>query len=821
MKRFSSKVLSWGLAVIMVVALLPIASAPVFAATGNHLALGPCTAMDSNSITLGTKTFMFEPGFTFSSEFIGDFVVLTLRNDRVVHIKRMDVITGTLDDLTGSSTGLIISGNQYTLAPGADLSFLGMGERMFRQEVRCYAYEGQIYFVRFISVVDDVRLSASLSVRGSDPNYELILRVFYDVDRNHIALAGRRIEEILYEFTITAPQGFTFNIGNRNSNTQTWRASDLGVHGVPITLGGNEFRVTIPMVRTGSLPTGPVTVRCRVKTNLGELPEISRQIIFDHQSVTPHPTTDTGTSRKTIRDAQTALSRAQNNTTVVNMWTLNDLFNQSNNRPSKEVDALKRILLTWMSAVSASYDHKDAEDIIKSLCSDWDTHSVFQLPQILGGFRGRFEAFYLDVDVITKFDPQKPERIRFKLNFESYFGPDSGESAKWGAVSWKIITRNSKVPAHYSENYRLLGGFVSASADDFRRIFSELANNAIEDVQQSVATGLLEDIISGVITSRYGKFEKKIFDMTNMARNHSRFRINSPVDIYVYGNDGTLHGSIINNKVSVDAIILMEVNGSEKIFYLVGDERCRIELIGNGAGTMNYTIEEYANGFDVSRKAEFLNVPLTAGKKYTMNISGSQSNTTPFTLQADDGITIRPNNDTNNASSNAPSAWAKDAVDRAIRLGIIPSSLQSAYTRNITRAEFCAIAVSMYEYLSGTEIKERKTFDDTNDINVQKLAGLGIVQGDGMGGFDPNGIFTREMAITLMYNMMLQRGNKFEVSAPNFADANNIASWATSAIGALQKAGIVQGDGTNFSPKQNFTREMSIVTVMNFLDMLE
>ena len=102
-----------------------------------------------------------------------------------------------------------------------------------------------------------------------------------------------------------------------------------------------------------------------------------------------------------------------------------------------------------------------------------------------------------------------------------------------------------------------------------------------------------------------------------------------------------------------------------------------------------------------------------------------------------------------------------------------------------------------------------------------KLAGLGIVRGDGTGNYLPYDVWTREMAITLMYNMMVQLGYEFEPADPNFYDADNITHWALEAVGALQKAGVIQGDASGFNPKDVFTREMGIVLIMNFLEYLK
>lgn len=59
------------------------------------------------------------------------------------------------------------------------------------------------------------------------------------------------------------------------------------------------------------------------------------------------------------------------------------------------------------------------------------------------------------------------------------------------------------------------------------------------------------------------------------------------------------------------------------------------------------------------------------------------------------------------------------------------------YTQPITRAEFCALAAAAYEKMKG-EVAERVEFTDTDDINVEKMAALGIVSGVGDGRFLPH-----------------------------------------------------------------------------------
>jgi len=165
------------------------------------------------------------------------------------------------------------------------------------------------------------------------------------------------------------------------------------------------------------------------------------------------------------------------------------------------------------------------------------------------------------------------------------------------------------------------------------------------------------------------------------------------------------------------------------------------------------------------------------------------------------------------------STWAHDGITQAHGHGLIPQNLQNSFTANATRAEFTAFAVALYEAVTGREITERATFNDTNDINVQKMGGLGVVGGVGNGNFNPNGTITRQEAAVMLSRLIEQIDQPLPIIAPTFADNAQIASWATEAVGQIQAAGIMGGVGNNqFNPTGNFTREQSIITMLRLFD---
>ena len=169
-----------------------------------------------------------------------------------------------------------------------------------------------------------------------------------------------------------------------------------------------------------------------------------------------------------------------------------------------------------------------------------------------------------------------------------------------------------------------------------------------------------------------------------------------------------------------------------------------------------------------------------------------------------------------------PSSWAADQVNAAIAASLVPQSLQLRYTQATTRAEFCALAVALYETVTGREITERQLFSDTNDINVEKMAALDVVNGVGNSNFAPNTELTREQAATMLSRLAAAIGDPLPQHTATFSDNGSIASWALEAVGQMQVTGIMGGVGENmFSPKGPYTREQSIVTIMRLYDILK
>ena len=170
----------------------------------------------------------------------------------------------------------------------------------------------------------------------------------------------------------------------------------------------------------------------------------------------------------------------------------------------------------------------------------------------------------------------------------------------------------------------------------------------------------------------------------------------------------------------------------------------------------------------------------------------------------------------------SPSTWAIAQVSAAINANIVPKDLQSGYTQAITRAEFCALAVALFESIEGKEIGYRIQFIDTSDTNVEKMGAIGVVAGLGDSIFAPDQKITREQAASMLSRLASALGKPMDSQDPTFADNDAVSPWAVDAVGQVQGADIMSGVGDNtFDPLADYTREQSIVTMLRLLDFVK
>lgn len=179
------------------------------------------------------------------------------------------------------------------------------------------------------------------------------------------------------------------------------------------------------------------------------------------------------------------------------------------------------------------------------------------------------------------------------------------------------------------------------------------------------------------------------------------------------------------------------------------------------------------------------------------------------------------------------SPWAQEQIAQAQSEGLIPSILQGKdLTAPISRAEFAAVAVTMYEKLGGDAVGYSSVpFSDQDDIpnpeDVAKAYALGITNGTDNNMFAPNDNITREDLTTMLCRAVKKNGldgwtlendaaYPLDISGVEpYADDADISDYARESVYYMTKIGVVNGMGDNmFMPKASTAGENALIYSM-------
>lgn len=173
-----------------------------------------------------------------------------------------------------------------------------------------------------------------------------------------------------------------------------------------------------------------------------------------------------------------------------------------------------------------------------------------------------------------------------------------------------------------------------------------------------------------------------------------------------------------------------------------------------------------------------------------------------------------------NAQFPCASAWAMDELRQAGKLALLdPLSGLDDWSDDITRAEFCAIAVRFYELVSGESPLPGAPFLDSSDPSVLRAAALGLVGGDGDGNFRPSDPLTREEAATVLCRLCRLIGfTPARLLDGSPSDMDSVSGWAADAVLELYRAEVFRGDELSaFRPSGHFSAEAAAITLYRLL----
>lgn len=164
----------------------------------------------------------------------------------------------------------------------------------------------------------------------------------------------------------------------------------------------------------------------------------------------------------------------------------------------------------------------------------------------------------------------------------------------------------------------------------------------------------------------------------------------------------------------------------------------------------------------------------------------------------------------------AKNHWAKDDIALAYQLGIVGGYEGNIFKPNkpITRAEFATIFANAL----GLEVKETSTsFRDLeghwSKNKVEALRELGIIGGYSDGTFKPDKEITRAEVAAIIAKSLAAHS-----SAENWFNDIDSTNWAASYINKVAGLGLVNGVGDGkFAPNKNTTRAEAITLIMRML----
>ncbi len=163
------------------------------------------------------------------------------------------------------------------------------------------------------------------------------------------------------------------------------------------------------------------------------------------------------------------------------------------------------------------------------------------------------------------------------------------------------------------------------------------------------------------------------------------------------------------------------------------------------------------------------------------------------------------------------SKWAKSEMTEAAGKGLIPETIQAKnFSASISRKDFAAVAVRLYEALSGKEamLPAKNPFKDTNDSYVLKAFELGITNGVSEDEFNESLPIPREQMTTMMGRAISKAGVNTFVdlgSIQRFTDDGLMHDWSRPSIYFMNIKNIINGMGENrFGVAENSTIEQAV-----------
>ena len=419
------------------------------------------------------------------------------------------------------------------------------------------------------------------------------------------------------------------------------------------------------------------------------------------------------------------------------------------------------------------------------------------------------------------------------VDFDSYSGSSSSSSGSSSSdtskkdgdrVSTTTIDKTPSVKSR-SATVTFSSSAMSDALDENKRearhedadvTYIELdarTSKTVDDTTITVPRKSLDNIADEdtglILTTNHGTFT---FDDRALAKIYDTCD-KTNIDFYIEEEDDDQY--IVLIKDGSDDVIDLGSGEVEIVFdYRLksGEKSSDVNVyrIGDGDKEFDYARDMKADYSSSKKEATFTTDTLGTFLVTTDTLkTGSDSSTT----------TTPPTTPSYSRFVDVPSSrWSATYINKLASLGIINGTGGGYFepTLQVTREEF----VKMLAGVAGANVTgyTSSRFPDVpmsrwSASYIAWAADRGITTGTDGGRFAPTMKITREEMATMIYRYVQISGKTLPAkNAPvTFADADQISSWAQTAVSVMQQAGIIDGNVTNgrytFDPKVPASRE--------------
>ena len=206
----------------------------------------------------------------------------------------------------------------------------------------------------------------------------------------------------------------------------------------------------------------------------------------------------------------------------------------------------------------------------------------------------------------------------------------------------------------------------------------------------------------------------------------------------------------------------------------------------------------------------------------TLLVSGTACAADPFgeaepeTVHAG-GLLFIPDHSVYFADVAANYNWAFHEIDYLANTNVVTGTGSFIFSpgKSLTRADFILMLYRAYD------MEKYAAEDNFADVPagayyadaLRAARAIGIAAGDENNRFNPTGVLTRQDAMVLLKRTLDRTGLSFpagELGA--FSDQKQVAAYASEAVGALVRAGVIGGSNGKLEPRRAVTRaEMAIM----------